>query len=159
MGRRLNVAEHDRLLVKRLVRGDERAFEEFFDAYFPRLYRFALVRLDGDEDAAEEVAQATLCKVIGKLSTYRGEAALFTWLCTFCRHEISAFCKRSRRRPSRLELREEIPEIRAALESLAATLEGAREFVTEMNPLDRAKAYSFRAGFCAPADSPTISRC
>ena len=137
MGRRLNVAEHDRLLVKRLVREDERAFEEFFDAYFPRLYRFALVRLDGDEDAAEEVAQATLCKVIGKLRTYRGEAALFTWLCTFCRHEISAFCKRSRRRPSKLELREEIPEIRAALESLAATDDANPQAVLRRKELGR----------------------
>ena len=112
--------DNDRLLVKRLLKGSEVTFEEFFDTYFPRLFRFALVRLDGDEDAAEEVAQATLCKVIGKLGTYRGEAALFTWLCTFCRHEISAFCRRRQRQPSRLALREEVPEIRAALESLVA---------------------------------------
>lgn len=121
MSERSPLAEYDRVLVKRLIKGDERAFEEFFDTYFPRLFRFALVRLDGDEDAAEEVAQATLCQVIRKLETYRGEAALFTWLCTFCRHEISAFCKRVRRQPSRLQVREEVPEIRAALESLVAT--------------------------------------
>ena len=67
------------------------------------------------------MAQATLCKVVAKLKTYRGEAALFTWLCTFCRHEISAFCRKQQRQPRKLELREEIPEIRAALESLATT--------------------------------------
>ena len=121
MATRSRLVEYDRTLVRRLVRGDERAFEEFFETYFPRLYRFALVRLNGDEDAAEEVAQATLCQVVRKLGTYRGEAALFTWLCTFCRHEISAYCRRRQRQPSKLQLREEIPEIRAALESLAAT--------------------------------------
>jgi len=120
MARGTTLAVSDRLLVKRLLKGNETAFEEFFEIYFPRLFRFALVRLDGDEDAAEEVAQATLCAVIGKLGTYRGEAALFTWLCTFCRHELSAFCRRRQRQPGSLALREEIPEIRAALESLVS---------------------------------------
>jgi len=127
MVRSAQLAEHDRALVKRLIRGDEHAFEEFFDAYFPRLYRFSLARLAGDEGAAEEVAQATLCKVVGKLETYRGEAALFTWLCTFCRHEISAFCRQRQRQPSRVALLEEVPEIRAALESLMVTDEGDPE--------------------------------
>lgn len=107
----------DRALVRRLLAGEEEAFNEFFDRYFPGLYRFALGRLDYDEDAAEEVAQATICKAIVKVGTYRGEAALFTWLCTFCRHEISAWLKRRGRQASRVDLVEEIPEVRAALES------------------------------------------
>jgi RNA polymerase sigma-70 factor (ECF subfamily) len=112
----------DRELVRRMLRGDERAFGEFFDASFPGLYRFALARLDRDEAAAEEVAQAALCKAISKLATFRGEAALFTWLCTFCRHEISAWCRRKRRFPRQIGLVEELPEVRAALESLPASL-------------------------------------
>ena len=108
----------DKTLVDQLLAGDEEAFESFFQAYFPRLFRFALVRLSHDPDAAEEVVQATLTRVIQKLGTYRGEASLFTWLCTFCRHEISAFYKRSNRIPKQIDLIEELPEIRAALESL-----------------------------------------
>ena len=108
----------DKALVEQILAGDEEAFEGFFRTYFPRLFRFALVRLNQDQDAAEEVVQATLTRVIQKLATYRGEASLFTWLCTFCRHEISAFYKKTRRQPGRVELVEEIPEIRAALESL-----------------------------------------
>ena len=73
--------------------GDERAFHEFFDAYYPRLYRFAVARVRL-EDAAEDIAQATLVLAIRKAGTWRGEAALFTWLCTLCRHEISAYCRR-----------------------------------------------------------------
>jgi RNA polymerase sigma-70 factor (ECF subfamily) len=112
------VNDADRALARRMLAGEERAFEEFFGGYFPGLYRFALSRLGGNEDAAEEVAQATICRAIHKLGTYRGEAALFTWLCTFCRHEISAFCARHRI-AGRVDLIEEAPEIRAALESLA----------------------------------------
>ena len=60
----------DRRLVKRLLKGDEQAFEAFFDDYFPRLYRFALVRMSHQADAAEEVAQATLCAAIPKLASF-----------------------------------------------------------------------------------------
>ena len=41
-----------------MLDGDEAAFESFFDAVYPALYRFALARLGGDADAAGDVAQA-----------------------------------------------------------------------------------------------------
>ena len=112
------MSRRDRRLARRLVAGDETAFNEFFDGYFPALYRFALSRMRHDADAAEEVAQATMCRVITKLDTYRGEAALFTWLCTFCRHEISAFYRRNNRQPQAVDLAEDNAEITAALDSL-----------------------------------------
>ena len=110
----------DRGLVRRMLSGEEQAFDEFFEGYFPGLYRFALIRMHHDADGAEEVVQAVLCNAISKLKTYRGEAALFTWLCTFCRHEISAFYRCKQRRPHTIDLVEENPEIAAALESLSA---------------------------------------
>lgn len=109
----------DLALVRRLLAGDDTAFEAFFADYFPRLYRFACSRLNAGEDAAEEVVQATLIKAIDKLQTYRGEAALFTWLCTFCRHEISAWSARTGR-AAETSLLEDHPETRAALDALAA---------------------------------------
>jgi RNA polymerase sigma-70 factor, ECF subfamily len=111
--------EQDLLLARRLAAGDERAFDEFFDRLFPALFRFALARLHQDADAAEEVVQTTLLQAVGKMGTYRGEASLLTWLCTFCRHAIAAFCERRGRRTA-IPLVEDVPEIRAALESLAA---------------------------------------
>ena len=86
--------ETDLDLVRRMLHGDEAAFERFFEATYPALYRFALARLDFNRDAAAEVAQAAICKAIRKLHTYRGEAALLTWLSTFCRHELYAYRKR-----------------------------------------------------------------
>ena len=121
---RVSLNVRDRSLVRKMLAGDERAFDRFFDGHFPGLYRFALTRLNRDEDAAEEIAQATLCKAISKLKTYRGEAALFTWLCTFCRHEISAYYRRNRMASRRVDLVEDTPEIRAALESLDAGTDG-----------------------------------
>lgn len=105
-------------LARRLRSGNDSAFEEFFAEYFPRLYRFARVRLGGDDDAAEEVAQATLIKALAKMHTYRGEAALFTWLCTFCRHEIAAWCHRSGK-AANVWLSDDSVEARALLAAIA----------------------------------------
>ena len=109
--------ETDLELVRRMLRGDEDAFERFFAATYPAMHRFALARLDFNRDAAAEVAQAAICKAIQKLYTYRGEAALLTWLSTFCRHELYAYGKRHAGRFA-VELLEDDPEVRAALESL-----------------------------------------
>ncbi|HKQ61781.1 MAG TPA: sigma-70 family RNA polymerase sigma factor [Candidatus Polarisedimenticolaceae bacterium] len=108
---------HDRALAERLLAGEKSAFDEFFRGYFPGLYRFALSRMERDADGAEEVVQATLCKAITKLAGYRGEAALFTWLCTFCRHEISAYYEQRRRQPASVDALDDA-EALAALESL-----------------------------------------
>jgi RNA polymerase sigma-70 factor, ECF subfamily len=127
----------DRVLVKRLLAGQEPAFEEFFAAYFPPLFRFASARLR-DAPAAEEVVQATLCRALGKLGTYRGEAALFTWLCTFCRHEISTYRAAQARAPSPVGLAEDLPEVRAALESLAAHWQDDPEKVVQREEMAQA---------------------
>jgi RNA polymerase sigma-70 factor (ECF subfamily) len=110
----------DRILVARMQRGDENAFSEFFDANFGALYRFALPRVGGDESVAEEVVQSALCRAVRKLHTFRGEAALLTWLCTFCRHEISAHYEKKGAMPPMLNLSDDSPQVRAAIESLTA---------------------------------------
>jgi RNA polymerase sigma-70 factor (ECF subfamily) len=113
------VTEHpDRFLVARMVRGDEAAFGEFFESHFAPLFRFAMPRVANDAQLAEDVVQAALCRAVRKLASYRGEAALLTWLCTFCRHEISAYFEKASRVPPMVELLDDIPEVRAALESL-----------------------------------------
>jgi RNA polymerase sigma-70 factor (ECF subfamily) len=108
----------DLALARRLLAGEESAFEEFFGDYFPRLYRFARTRLAGNEDAAEEVVQAVLIKAINKLHTFRGEAALFTWLCTFCRREIASWLERAGK-VFEVSLLDDQPATRAALETIA----------------------------------------
>ena len=122
-------AGEDKELATRILKGDEAAFEQFFEGHFPGLYRFALARLNGDECAAEEAAQVTLCRALTKMHTYRGEATLFTWLCTFCRHEISAHYRRNRF--AEVVLAEDVPEVRAALESLSAGLQAGPDHALE----------------------------
>jgi RNA polymerase sigma-70 factor (ECF subfamily) len=106
-------------LAHRLRIGEEPAFDEFFTEYFPRLYRFARVRLGGDDDAAEEVTQTTLIKALAKIGTFRGEAALFTWLCVFCRREIGTWLER-RGRTVTASLADDSAEARTVLDAVAA---------------------------------------
>lgn len=108
----------DRKLTKRLLAGDERAFSQFFDDYFSRLYRFSLARLSNDEEAACEVTQAALSRALQKIHLYRGEAALFTWVCVICRREISDWWKKQTRHREHLVPIEDYPDIRAVVEAL-----------------------------------------
>lgn len=108
----------DKQMVSRLLDGDRSTFDAFFNGYYPRLYRFALSRLDNDHNLADETAQVVLCQAISKMDTYRGEAPLFSWLCTFCRYEISKQLNAVGRAQGDTLLTEDDPTVRAALESL-----------------------------------------
>jgi RNA polymerase sigma-70 factor (ECF subfamily) len=110
----------DKRLARRLLAGDERAFNRFFDDNFARLYRFALTRLSDDPEGAREVVQITLSRAIRKLHTYRAEAAMFTWLCAICRNEISDWLARQGRYREHVVLVEDYPEIQAAIDSFRA---------------------------------------
>lgn len=119
-------ASVDLATARQILRGDERAFRELFDRFFPRLYRFALARVDGDHDAASEAVQQTLCKGVARLDTYRGEAALYTWFCQICRHTLIDYQRKARREPLTQPLEDEAG-IRAVLEAIAAPLEAQPE--------------------------------
>jgi RNA polymerase sigma-70 factor (ECF subfamily) len=126
----------DLALARRLRTKDESAFDQFFTEYFPRIYRFARVRLGGDEDAAEEVAQATLIKGLAKIGTYRGEAVLFTWLCSFCRHEISHWLARNGR-SAHLSLADDSTDARLLFDAIAALSRDDPEQSYERHELSR----------------------
>jgi RNA polymerase sigma-70 factor (ECF subfamily) len=133
----------DQDLVARLLRGEERAFDSFFNEYYPKLYRFVKRRLPRDRAAAEDVAQATLCRALESLHTFRGEAALMTWLCTLCRRELGARWRDRLPFTTAPVLAEDDPEVRAALESL---------LVDNSDPLLLAGREQVRESICAALD-------
>lgn len=112
--------EQDRQLARDVADGNANAFDQFFKEYFPRLFRFALGRVDNDPALAEEVVQRTMCIVVRKMGNYRGEALLFTWLCQICRNEMAAvFRQRGDQYREHLPI-EDHPAVQAALESMFA---------------------------------------
>ena len=110
----------DKRLVKQMLANDQRAFDRFFNENFARLYRFAATRMPDDPDGSREIVQVVLTKAIRKLHTFRGEAALFTWLCAICRNEVSDWLAKQGRGRQRFVLIEDHPEIQAAVESFQA---------------------------------------
>ena len=111
----------DLRLAKALVGGNEAAFKQFFDAYFPRLYRFAQSRVSNRPELCEEVTLRALHQAVRKAHTFRGEASLFTWLCQICRRDLAASVDREHRRERTVTLMDDHPEVRAMLESMEST--------------------------------------
>jgi RNA polymerase sigma-70 factor (ECF subfamily) len=108
----------DQRLVQRMRAGDERAFDEYFRGFLPRLYRFVLPRVGRDPQAAEEVCQEVMARSMRRIDSYRGEASLFTWLCQMGRNAVSDYWRQRKRRDEVEIFVEDDLEIAAALESL-----------------------------------------
>jgi len=66
-------------LLKRLQAGDEQALAELADAYRFKIYQLAFRYLRNKEDA-EEITQDVLYKVYRNIGTFRGDAALSSWI-------------------------------------------------------------------------------
>lgn len=117
----LELESGDKALAERMLAGDREAFDDFFESHMPGLYRFTMARL-GEREATREIVQTAICKAIAHLETYRGEASLTAWLYTICRNEIRRHFRRRGRAPSQVDLAEDLPQVRGALDSLAASL-------------------------------------
>lgn len=110
--------KEDLQLAQRVLANERVAFEEFFDIYLGRLYRFCATRI-GDQPAVEDIVQVTLQKALRHIAGYRGEASMFTWLCKICRNEIANWRAQDVRRGADSDVPlDDRPEVRAALESL-----------------------------------------
>jgi len=70
--------QNDQLLA-RLQKGDERALADLAESYGPKIHQLAFRYLRNKEDA-EEIAQDVLFKVYRSVSTFRGDAALSSWI-------------------------------------------------------------------------------
>jgi RNA polymerase sigma-70 factor (ECF subfamily) len=115
-----NLTNDDRLIAKRLLDGDERAFRDVFDSYFPRLYRYALVRVGGNREDARDIVQQTFCKAFEHLDSYRGEASLFGWMCQICRNNLIDRARKQSVQHERIVLAGTDDAIQAILEAIRA---------------------------------------
>ncbi len=69
----------EQTLLTRLQAGDERALAELAGAYGSKIFQLAFRYLKNKEDA-EEIVQDVLYKVYRNVGTFRGEAALSSWI-------------------------------------------------------------------------------
>ena len=80
-------------------RGEQRAFDQFFDAYASRLAAFAARRCSLDAAGLEDVVQVTMINAMRGLGTFRGGSTLFTWLCQICRNHLADVRRKAERQP------------------------------------------------------------
>lgn len=92
----------DRELVDQILSGSREHFEMLYEAYFPRVYRFALKRL-GDPGEAEDVAQEVFFTVFRALGSYEGTAPLLIWIFGVTRNTVNRRFRKARPRLESLD--------------------------------------------------------
>ena len=75
-----------RELTRAVRRGDEQAFNRFYDLYSLRLYRHLLVLAKGNEADAREVLQAVVIKLANRFEVFDDEGRFWAWLCRVARN-------------------------------------------------------------------------
>lgn len=116
-------------LLKRAAQGDDLAFELLVRRHTEPAWRLARALL-GDDFAAEEAVQDTFLKAHRALDSFRGDAAVRTWLLAICRRAcIDQLRLRRAEIVSLDEVRhlrasEEHVDLRIALETALAELPG-----------------------------------
>jgi RNA polymerase sigma-70 factor (ECF subfamily) len=73
------VSRPDAELVARCRAGDSDAFEALYREHAPRLYALAR-RMTGSEQESEDLLQEIFLQAHRKLASFRGDAAIGTWL-------------------------------------------------------------------------------
>lgn len=78
----------DRALVAEILLGSRAHFDELYESYFPRVYRFALKRLS-DPAEAEDVTQEVFETIFKALPSYRGDSSLLVWIFGITRNKVN----------------------------------------------------------------------
>jgi RNA polymerase sigma-70 factor (ECF subfamily) len=82
----------DKILVERVLAGDDGAIEAFLRRFEPRIFSFAY-RLCGQRQDAEDLTQDTFVAALKGLKGFRWQASLSSWLYRIAVHR----CQRIRR--------------------------------------------------------------
>ena len=76
---------------------DKGAWRELYERHHPRLYRFLLRFLNGNEGLAEDITQDVFLKIYDKASQYNSKFAFSTWLFNMAINQAKNEWKKSNR--------------------------------------------------------------
>lgn len=123
-------AESELALARLVASGDERAFARLYDAHAGRVFALC-ARMSGSRQRAAELTQDVFVHVWQRLATWRGEAALSTWI-----HRLAVNLVLSNVRAESRRLKYEMPDETDGADSRAPSAEG-REPRAESRELTR----------------------
>ena len=92
----------DSALVRRALEGHEDAFTTLFNAHKTRVYSLCL-RMTSNTAEAEDLTQDAFLQVFRKLSSFRGDSALSTWLYRVAVNTVLMHFRKKGLRPVSLE--------------------------------------------------------
>lgn len=87
--------EEERQLIEQVLTGDRNAFETMIQRY-KRLVGHLVFRIIPNNEDREEVAQDVFLKVFQKLSSFRGDARLGTWIGQIAHHTCLNYLKKKK---------------------------------------------------------------
>jgi RNA polymerase sigma-70 factor, ECF subfamily len=87
----------DVALLDAVVRRDPTAVRQLLDEVAPTVYGYLYARVGGDEPVAEDLLQETLLEAVRSAPSFRGDAALSTWLCAIARRRLARHYEKERR--------------------------------------------------------------
>jgi RNA polymerase sigma-70 factor (ECF subfamily) len=117
---------YEELLIARLKRRDEAAFNEIVRLYQTRVFRLVLRMLGGDRAEAEDVAQDVFITVFKSIDGFRGDSKLSTWLyrvaTNHCKNRIKYLDRRARGKSKELDELAEHDTVESATMSPSANV-------------------------------------
>lgn len=88
----------DEKLTEEYLLGSEKAFEELLERFLKPIYNF-LLRLTGDQTAAEDLAQDTFLKVWKNLKRYDPQRKFRTWIFAIAKNTAFDYLKKKKELP------------------------------------------------------------
>ena len=88
-------------LLSEAATGRDDAVRRLVDDYGPTVFGFVLARVGGHRVVADDVVQDTFIEAMRSASTFRGDAALSTWLCAIARRRVARHYAAERRQADR----------------------------------------------------------
>ena len=95
---------------------DAQASEKMYEAYYMRVYSYA-VTISGSRELAEEITQETFYRAMTKSASFRREADEVTWLCTIAKN---LFYDEKRRQKKTGPIPEDVESEGKSIEQIAA---------------------------------------
>jgi RNA polymerase sigma-70 factor (ECF subfamily) len=88
-----------------MAKGDEAAFDRFYERYADRMFRYLVVMTRGDEQLARDVTADAMLRIIRYMKPMESDAALWAWLARVMRTTLVDHLRRSQRNPVQVPLR------------------------------------------------------
>lgn len=125
----------DQELALRVARkGDPDAFAVLVERHQQPIRCFLRRLTSGDDAAADDLAQDTFLAAFQKMHTFRGQAALSTWLHTIAYRQFIGLTRKNKRMQVMAEVPDAGHDTRVAMDSEIL----ARQLMNQLGPEDRA---------------------